>query len=224
MNADVVIAMSQASDGSMSVGVDDEIRLANRGRYLENNDISAEQTILVRLTYGGLDYKRYHCVSTRHAGDGIVSSSSTTADTLFTRDKNVALFLPIADCIAAILYDPDNQVLGLAHLGRHNLLQQGGRANVMFMASEFDTNPAHLQAWLSPAAGRDNYPLFDFGERSLHEVATEQLVAAGVRVERILTDTRDTTTDEDLFSHSEFLKGSRLVDGRQAVVTMMRSK
>lgn len=215
--------MSQVGDGSMSVGVSDEQRQANRTRFLQQNGIAATQTILVHLQYEGDDYRRYFTVSSDMAGDGIVSGSTVVADALFTNEKNLALLLPIADCVGVVLYDAQHQTVGLAHLGRHNLAQAGGTSIVEYMADDFGTNPGELTVFLSAAAGRQNYPLYDFDNRSLHEVAIEQLLAAGVRIGNIEIDPRDTTQDNSLFSHSEFLKGNRALDGRQAIVCMMRA-
>lgn len=218
----VLIGVSSVADGTMSAGGTPEQQLSNRSAYLRSLGLSAEQSILVKLTYDSDDYKRYFSVATEHAGDGIAFGSSITSDALFTRSKNLALMLPIADCVGAVLYDAANQAFGLAHLGRHNLLQQGGTGIVEFMIDEFGTDPSNLAVWLSPAAGRQHYPLHDFDNRSLHEVSMEQLAAAGVSMENIQVDSRDTTTDQSLFSHSAYLKGNRAMDGRQAVVAMMR--
>lgn len=217
-----LITMSSMADGSMSKAIDDDTRRANRRNFLAGQGITLEQTVLVHLTYEGEDYRRYYEVSTEQAGDGMAIPSSITADALFTRSKYLALFLPVADCIGAVLYDPASETLGLAHLGRHNLEQAGGSSVVDFMRTEFGADPRNVSIWLSPAAGRERYPLYDFSNRSLHEVALEQLLAAGIDGRNVAIDSRDTTTDTGLFSHSEFMKGNRASDGRQAVVAMMR--
>lgn len=222
MDNRVLIAMSGMRDGSMSHGVDDSTRRNNRQRFLAQHGLSLDQSILVHLKYEGDDYCRYYEVATEHAGDGMAFESSIVADALFTRNKRVALFLPLADCIGAVLYDTRQQILGVAHLGRHNLVQAGGAKMIEFMTSEFESKPADITVWLSPAAGRENYPLHDFNNRSLHEVSLAQLEQAGVPVANIEFDIRDTTLDPALFSHSEFLKGNRQTDGRQAIVAMIR--
>lgn len=222
MDKAVVIAMSSAADGSMSMSVDDETRRDNRRRFLGRYGITLEQSILVHLKYEGDDYCRYYEVSTEHAGDGIAFESSIIADALFTRSKRLALLLPVADCIGAVLYDARLQVLGLAHFGRHNLVQNGGTKAIEFMKAEFGSDPSDIKAWLSPAAGRGNYPMHDFNNRSLYEVALEQLEKGGLPYENIDIDGTDTTTNTAFFSHSEYLKGNRESDGRQAVVAMMR--
>jgi copper oxidase (laccase) domain-containing protein len=221
MPEDVRIAMSAAADGSMSKDVDEVTRRNNREKFLKLHDLSLEQSVLLRLEYTGDDYKRYYEVGFEQKGDGMSFGSSIVADALFTRAPGIALFLPVADCVAAVLYDGQNRILGLSHLGRHNLLQQGGTASVQFMQREFGTPPEAISVWLSPAAGRSNYPLHDFENRSLHEVALQQLLDAGVLAGNVTIDSRDTTMDPTLFSHSEFLRGNRTVDGRQAVVAMM---
>ncbi len=215
--------MSDMSDGSMSSGVDEMTKRNNRQKFLQQHGVSLEQSILVRLEYGGSNYLRYYEVGFEQKGDGMSYGSSIIADALFTRQVDTALFLPVADCIAAVLFDEEHNVLGLSHLGRHNLEQQGGTATVQFMTQEFGTRPEELRVWLSPAAGRGNYPLHDFENRSLHEVTLQQLLISGVRTDSITVDERDTTTSENLFSHSEFLRGKRTQDGRQAVLAMMRS-
>lgn len=222
MNQNVIIAVSTVKDGAMSASVDGKQRRTNRRDFLQNHGISMDQTILVYLTYDGEDYTRYHTVSAELGGDGMTCPSSLQADALFTTDSGVALFLPVADCVAAVLYDPLRRVLGVSHLGRHNLLQDGGRRSIEYMAEQFHTDPGSVMVWLSPAAGKTNYPLYDFENRSLHEIAATQLISAGVRRTNIETDYRDTTSDPRLFSHSEFLKDRQTTDGRQAVVAMMR--
>lgn len=223
MDNGIVIATSGVSDGSMSVGISDEERLSNRTKFLQQSAITTAQAILVHLKYLGDDYRRYFTISSQMAGDGVVSASTLVADALFTNEKNLALLLPIADCIGTVLYDEQHQAIGLAHLGRHNLIQNGGTSIVKYMVDDFGTDPALLSVFLSAAAGRQNYPLHDFDNRSLHEVAREQLMAAGVDPNNIHTDQRDTTQDSELFSHSQFLKGNRSLDGRQAIVCMMRA-
>lgn len=222
MNKNVSISFSAQVDGSMSKAVNEAERDENRRKFLAKQGIITERTMLVRLQYEGDDYRRYYTIGKNEAGDGIVRLSSLVSDALFTREENLALLLPVADCIGAVIYDPVHEVLGLAHLGRHNLLQHGGTEAIRYMQTEFGTSPTDVQVWLSPAAGQANYPLYDFEHRGMHEVAVAQLLEAGVSRDNIETDARDTTTDQALFSHSEFLKGNRSTDGRQAVLVRLR--
>ena len=110
----------------------------------------------------------------------------------------------------------------VTHLGRHNLEQHGGQKSVEFMMKKFNTSPGKLEIHFSPSAGRENYPLFSFGGKSLAEVAVEQLTAAGVRSETIELSLIDTTIDERYFSHSQYLKGRRPSDGRFAIISWLK--
>lgn len=214
-----VIQVSKVSDGSM--GKEAEDVLANRSRFLQSHSIVPEQTVLVHLVYEGDNYCRYAEVTARDGGDGITHSPSRVNDALFTRVPGVALFLPLADCVGVVLVDTKQHILGLSHMGRHNLEQFGARASVEYMQSQFGSNPADITAYLSPAAGQDNYPLFAFDNRSMHEVTSEQLVDAGILLGNIEAATEDTTTDEAYFSHSEYLKAHRDSDGRHAIVAQL---
>lgn len=214
-----IVEVSKVADGSM--GKESENVLTNRSRFLATHSISPEQTVLVHLVYEGDDYCRYDEVDATDGGDGIVRPSTKTNDGLFTRRPGIALFLPLADCVGAVLVDTKQRILGLSHMGRHNLEQFGARRSVEYMQSQFGSEPADIIVYMSPAAGRENYPLFSFDNRSMHDVTREQLLEARVLPENIQAAVEDTTKDSEYFSHSEFLKGHRHTDGRHALVAQL---
>lgn len=211
--------ISRVSDGSM--GKESNDVASNRSRFLVSHSIKPEQTVLVHLAYEGDNYRRYDEVTVSDGGDGIVRSTTRVNDALFTREPGLALFLPLADCVGVVLVDTKQHILGLSHMGRHNLEQFGARSSVEFMQTHFGSNPADVTAYLSPAAGRDNYPLFAFDNRSMHDVTCEQLIDAGILSEHIDVAEEDTTKSLDYFSHSEYLKGNRDTDGRHAIVAQL---
>ena len=196
--------------------------LPTRSAFLAQHDISPTDTTLVHLTYETTDFCRYLTVESDHKGDGITRYPSFIADALVATIPGHALFLPLADCIAAVIHDTAQNVLMVSHLGRHNLEQAGGTKSIEYLAATHGCDPQDLTVWLSPAAGSGNYPLFSFDNRSLHSVATEQLVAGGVPRSSIDVSPIDTTTDTHYFSHSQFLQGKRTTDGRHAVVAILR--
>lgn len=224
MKNDVLIAISSVNDGTMKkVGYTDPEEVDdNRERFLSQNNIPVNQAVLVQLDYDTNDFCRYYKVGKSEAGDGVAYHSTIASDGLATNEKNLALFLPLADCVGAVIYDPLKKVLMLSHLGRHNLVQDGGRKSIEFLQHEYNIKPEDLEAWLSPAAGESNYPLFDFKNKSLQDVSKEQLISAGVKKEKIEISSIDTTKDHGYFSHSEFLKGNRLLDGRFAIAVMIK--
>ncbi len=221
----VAAGVSSVEDGNMKYIEKGLVQLEvdeNRSRFLGKLGIRPDQTVLIQTTYEGEDYNRYRIVDENHRGQGIVKPVLFDSDSLATEARNVALFLPIADCIGAILYDPANQAIMVAHLGRQHTEQHGAAKSVEFMSTNFGTKPGDLLVWVGPAPSEKTYPLFSFANRSLHDVNVEQLRGVGVNLANITVCQVDTTIDTGYFSHSEFLKGNRETDGRYAVAAMLK--
>lgn len=218
LHPDIEIVLSTTADGSLrsSPTPEPEIHDAAAYEFLARHHVTAEHTVLLRLSYDAANFCKYHEVSSDEVGAGFIKPQHTTADALVTRQSDVALFLPLADCIGAVLYHSPTRTLMLSHLGRHNLEQNGGTLSVEYLA-QYDIEPGDVLVYLSPAAAGTHYPLFAFDNRSLHDVATEQLVAAGISPANITIDSRDTVTNPDFFSHSVALREEKR-PGRHAVV------
>lgn len=214
------ILISNKSDGSMksSHGADFFNNNKKRTEFLQKNGISPDNTTLVRLSYDGNNYKRYFDVDDSYKGDGITKESTVKADTIVVTKPNHVLFLPLADCVGAVIYDPILSILMVSHLGRHNLEQYSGIESIKYLINNHRVNPKNLIVFLSPAAGKESYPIFKFSNHGLHEIAIEQLVKAGVPIENIEVSPIDTAKDKNYYSHSQFLKGNRETDGRFAIV------
>jgi copper oxidase (laccase) domain-containing protein len=218
------IFTSTHSDGSMKSIHSSDIESVNAARasFLKAQDISPEETTLVRMTYDRDDFLRFNSVTGEAKGDGISRDSTLISDGIVVTQSNHALFLPLADCIGVVLHDPTKNILMVSHLGRHNLEQFGGTKSVEYLVQHHNVNLKDLTVWLSPAAGGEAYPLFAFDNRSLHNVAVEQLMKAGILTENITASSIDVTKNENYYSHSEFLKGNRVDDGRFAIVAIMK--
>lgn len=222
----LTVGLSAVEDGNQKNGVhgleDEKAVFLNRQSFLKQCGVQMEQTVLVKLSYDKDDFCVYHEVSSLQLGEGMTKPHTLIADALVTREKGVALFLPIADCCPLVLHDISQDILMLSHLGRHSVEQFGAQKSVEYLVEHYGTSPENIVAWLGPAAGKQTYPLFAFDHRSLHEVIYEQLVSAGVGKESIEKSPIDVTQSEAYYSHSEFLKGHREADGRFAVVAMLK--
>jgi len=218
----VQICLSTATDGDMlprgKTGVELEKVRTNIANFLEKNDMNIAQSCRVCLEYDRADFRRYMVVGYENAGAGYGDKDIAVADGLATRTKNLALFLALADCLGAVLFDPENAALMMTHLGRHATEQHGAAASVEFMTKKFNTDPSQLRIWLSPSAGAENYPLWAFDNRSQRDVNVEHFIAAGVQPENIIGEDIDVTTDPNYFSHSNFLKGLQKSDDKFAIV------
>lgn len=219
----VSIFTSSISDDSMKPTATDDVTVIaqNRARFLQNHGISPDDTTFVQLVYEGDDYTRFRYVDDAFRGDGIVRNPTVIADALVVTQSGHALLLPLADCIGAVVHDTRQDILMVSHLGRHNLEQFGGTKSINYLVTHYGSNPEEITVWLSPAAGRTNYPLFAFDHRSLHDVAVEQLLATGIQRTNIEVSPIDSAEDTHYFSHSQFLKGNRETDGRFAIVAVL---
>lgn len=211
----VLVRISSHTDGSMKDGADilTPSAVINRHKFLETCGMPDDRSALFYATFEGTDFCRYH-----EAIPGTVNP----ADALVTREQELPLFLPLADCTGAVLYDSRQRILMVSHLGRHSTEQFGAKQSVAYLEKHFGTHPKDLLVWLSPSPNGESYPLWAFDNRSFRQVLDEQFRHAGVPSESIEASPVDTITDTRYYSHSEFLKGNRPTDGRYAIVAMLQ--
>ncbi len=220
----LIVAVSSVEDGAMNFkGYDQEVIRDNRVAFLDAVGIDPLMTTLMQVTYEDTtNFTRYKIIHDEQAGEGILEPvSSTEADALVATRPEQALFLPLADCIGAVIFDPVNEVLMLSHLGRHSTEQDGGNKSVQYLADEFGSSPSDVLVWLSPAVGKEDYPLHGLNGKGLHEAVLEQMIRAGVNPGNIEVSHVNTAENPDYYSHSEFLRGDQPDDGRFAIVAMM---
>lgn len=221
---EIIAAVSSIDDGTMSFSRNDpdEVR-ANRQDFLDRAGIDPFQTTLLQVTFDDTtDFARYQVIGDDNMGEGMAEpDSDTVADALVATRPDQAIFLPLGDCAGAIIYDPSNHVLMVSHLGRHSVEVNGGSRSIEYLKAEFGSDPSELLVWLSPAAGKENYPLYALDNKGLHEAIIGQMTKAGVAARNIEVSHVDTAESPDYFSHSAFLAGNRSDDGRFAIVAMM---
>lgn len=217
----IIVRVSSASDGNVkhTQGFKPSEVTQNRKDILGQCGIDMKDTNLVRISYDRDDYCRYAIASVEDAGVSMHPEHDTeVCDALATGTPGQGLFLPIADCCALVLADIRQDKIMLSHVGRHSAAQNGARRSVEFMRHTYGSVTEDIVAWLSPAAGKENFPIYSLNNKGLHEAILEQLREAGMTDDHIEVSTIDTTVDDRYFSHSEYLKGHRLLDGRFAVV------
>ena len=85
------------------------------------------------------------------------SNSCADADAMITSTRNLCLTISIADCIAILIYDQENQVIAAVHSG-----WQGTKLNIIgkvidTLVNEYKSNPKNLKLYLSPSARVQSY-------------------------------------------------------------------
>lgn len=225
------VTISNVNDGSMLNRHDDkdENVIKNRERYLNKHTILMSQatrldTQLTKRAKNNQEnnFCRYFDLTQSDIGKGMYADDVVVADGIVTTIVNHALVLPVADCVGAILYSAKKRVLMLSHLGRHSLEQQGGVKSVEYLITKYQVDPAELQVWLTPAAGKTKYPIWALDGQGMKEATLSQLISAGIQDYNIIDSPENTDEDETFYSYSEYLKGNRKEDGDHMIVAVMQ--
>lgn len=204
----VSLLLTEVSDGNMKAvpGLSNEqlsLTRQNRLNAVQKLDLSGLTTALLKITYGTDDFCKFTKLAAPEHFCLNNDFSVDPADGILTCTPNLGIFLPLADCLGLVLFDPRESALMVVHCGRHTLLQNGAHKAVHFMDKQLGSDAKNLMAWTSPCAGKDNYPLYDAGGRGLQDLVTEQLTSAGLLVENIELSPVDTTTSASYYSHSQ---------------------
>lgn len=100
-------------------------------------------------------------------------------DYLITNLARVGLAIAAADCLPVIMYDPQANIVGIAHAGWRGSLQQVGLKTLEHMREAFGINPKRVQVFFGPSAKSCCYEIkddmaiqierFSYGSRSIQE-------------------------------------------------------
>ena len=218
------VEISHVADGSMHNRKDplDPTVITNRRKWLAGQGIDISTVTRVRVTFDDVDdYCRYREVCELDSGLGMTDADIEPADALVTTTPGHALFLPVADCVATTIFDEENGVLMLSHLGRQSLEQQGGFKCVKYLEDMYGSKVEKLKIWLSPTVNKEVYKIYKLDDMGMKEAVYEQLQQAGIDFNNVIDNNEDTATSEHYFSYSEYLKGNKPEDGCYAMVAMI---
>ena len=157
------------------------------------------------------------------------------ADVLYVETPGIGLFLPIADCVGTVIYDPQRKALALAHLGRHASLADTITKTINHFTQK-GSKAEDLLIWMAPSVRQQHYRMEYFDNANdplwkehclqhdegfyldLQGYNKSRAIAAGVNPDNIVVSPVDTAVDEHYFSHSQGDHG-----GRFAVIAQMRN-
>lgn len=213
----MVAVFSEKTDGSMGsfrLGASQK-ELTNRENFLRKNGISLEKFVRAGMVQSG----EAVIVSLKDAGEKIEE-----VDGLATREKNLFLAVTGADCLPIFIFDPQKEIVGLAHAGWRGLSRGVIGATVEKM-TELDAEPQNILVVVGPGIGVCHYwikeevkvemaekfgPYFEQATQDregkkyidLKKIARMQLVDSGVREENIEVSQECTACLSDkYFSH-----------------------
>ena len=200
--------------------------LENRRRFCDQTGVKYDDVVYHVISYDQAQTfdniaEVTEADTVKHNNEGIF------ADALYTEMAGVGLFLPVADCIATVIYDPKRRALMLAHLGRHSTVAQLMSRAVRYFV-ERSSRAKDLQIWMSPSITQKNYRMdyFDHTNDTNWQNFCRQTadgiyldmqgfnrslaVRAGVPANNIVISPIDTADDPNYFSHSSGDTGGRV--------------
>lgn len=232
---DIIIALSSKNDSTMlnrSVDMHDPSVIKARELFCNHIGVRYSDTVYQEIEYGHEQtYELLVEVSDKNTTQHL---PGVHADALFTSERGVGLFLPVADCVATVVYDPKAHMLALLHLGRHSTLTSLVGNTVEHFVTR-GSDPEDILVWMSPSAGRESYRLdwFDYADNpdwqgyytknekgyflDLAGYNAQRFIESGISPANITVSSVDTVRDPNYFSH---MTGD--VTGRIAVLAMMR--
>lgn len=232
---DIIVAVSSKDDGTMlnrQIDIHHTDIIENRKRFCEQIKVDYSDVVYQEIIYNNL--QTYDQLIEVTEDDTTRYIPGIHADALFTSKPSVGLFLPVADCVATVMYDSKCHNLALLHLGRHSTVTPLiDKAIEHFTAHGSAAD--NLVVWMSPAAGKESYRLDWFDQKDdsnwqgyytkndegyfldLVGYNTQRCIENGVTPSNITVSSIDTAHDPNYYSH---MTGD--VAGRVAVLAMMR--
>lgn len=231
----LLVRISSRTDGtvldrSLGTHVPEVVKI--RRAFCEANGISYDDVVYQWIIYG--EDQTYEHIEEVDESSTTKHVSDVAADAFFTSTPGVGLFLPVADCVATVIYDSVKRNLALLHLGRHATLTDLLPKMLDLFTSKGSTTD-DLIVWMSPSAQRATYKLDYFDRKDdpdwqpfcdvkpdgiyidMQGYNRQRLLGGGVKSENIHTSPINTMTSGDYFSHAD---GD--THGRMAVLAVMR--
>jgi copper oxidase (laccase) domain-containing protein len=180
-------------------------------------------------------------VDSAYRGLGMTGGLPLRADALVTQDPGVGLFLLLADCQGISFYDPEHEVIALAHCSRKSTNLKLAVKTLKHLQQFYATKPENVLVYLGPSIGADHY-VFESWIRDELEgwgmnlrsagngkyavdvrgYNLEQLRLAGVRSKNIEDSNIDTYSSTDFYSHVQVGRDG-VTEGRFAQYVELRA-
>lgn len=234
--SDVQVALSSRSDGTVldkAVGVHGPAVVTNRTAFCEREGISYGNVVYQRILYD--ETQTYNTIKYVDESMTCKHIDEVCADVLITTDTGIGLMLPVADCVATVLYDAVTKQLALAHIGRHSTIA-GLMAKTIRAMCARGAKPEDIVVWMAPSVKASHYVMkyFDHADDEAWRVFVRResdgihldlqgynraaAMREGVSEGNIHISPINTATSREYFSHSQ---GD--TSGRFAVLAMRRT-
>lgn len=197
---------------NLSFGVGDDPDLVRRNRQLALRSLGLNRLVSLGQVHGDqiLTYGE-------HTGEP-EQEEFPGYDAVISNVPGVALLIQQADCQAVLLHDPANQAIAAIHCGWRGSVADIIAKTIANMSSSYGSDPAHLQAVISPSLGpccaefvnfKQELPAwmhaYETPEKAAHfdfwAISRKQLRDAGVLEAQIDSAGICTRCNQDYFSY-----------------------
>lgn len=149
----VRVAFSSVEDGSIAAGGGKPslpVHERNTEQFLQHYGFATEHRTKAFVTYRPENtYTHVERVTSDISGP-------VQSDALFTTVVGKTITLPVADCIATVVYDPVAGMLGVLHLGRHSSIAGLIEEFAIRVADELGSDSRDWHVWMSPSLKQDH--------------------------------------------------------------------
>lgn len=231
----LVHGFSTKADGNMSFkfGKKKEV-VKNRSKFLSKLGIKPNSCVALVTQHED----KIVVAGRSLAGMGIKNpKSAIAADGLITKEKNLYLFLLVADCLPIILYDPKEEILGIIHAGWRSTKLKIALKAVNKFKTKFNCGSSNICAAIGPAIHKESYKFKNPIQKKsrawkpyLHDLPSaetaidlvgytkKQLEDAGVLVSNIFISNKDTARSKEFYSNYQDTRANPENQGRFACV------
>lgn len=222
IHPEVEIIFSTVADGSMASGGGQKSlpeHGQNADKFLSTHGFPLERSrvfVSYSDTNSYTEVVRVNDKSTRQDID---------CDALYTTTADLVITLPVADCIATVVYDPIAKLLGGLHLGRHSSIAGLIESFAIEVADNAGSDPRDWLVWMSPSI-RETHDIMDYftppninnwrehmrhndeGKIHIDNVGHNiaRLVRAGVDPSNITVSPINTYTDKRFYSQRAYVE------------------
>lgn len=201
----VEIGISEINDGNMRFFGGDELEvIENQGRLGKFLELSSDRIARVKTVYSERRcFTEYAEIIKDNLSKYSIKNFEVeipVSDGLITREVEVGILLPLADCLGIVAFDEGQRAVGLLHAGRQNVEQDGPKKFIEYFVNNFGSNAGDIKLYFSPHAL--NYHIFKLDNKGLAEAAKEQFVSAGILLDNIIDLKIDTISDKRYPSYS----------------------
>ena len=203
-NGRVEVGISEITDGGMRFfGEGDESEIIKNQKKL-GELIGLEIVARIRTIYAGRnDYTEYDEITKENLSKFLIDNPENeipVSDGLVTKEPEIGLLLPLADCLGAVVFDEKKGIVGLLHAGRQNIEQEGPRKFMEYLVKTFGSRAEDIKLFFSPYAL--NYQILKLDNKSMEEASYEQFIGMGILPENIIDHKIDNVSDDRFPSNS----------------------